>query len=205
MGIKTDSVKADEAAKTISRLKDEMKALKTKMSGMADTITSQKRKIGLLTGQLKEKSNKLTECTQEGKATRTKMAAGEGALMGEIARNKKTILAEKDRWLKMGNQIAKNQITIKKSERLMNRQVLKKRSCQQALFTVKRSVEKWKTKFETLQMAHTTTTQRLRDTRGKMELTVDRLKDAKIKTNGCKEAMTRMKTYTNDQSAADGN
>merc|ERR1711998_180382 len=59
-------------------------------------------------------------------------------------------------------------------------------------------LEKSKTKLETLQMAHTTTTERYRDVSSQKELCEDRMKDAKVKELGCEEAMNRMKTYNAD-------
>merc|ERR1711988_823548 len=90
-------------------------------------------------------------------------------------------------------------IKLKQLDRKLNRKVVKNRELGQTLYNTKREVEKYKTKLETLSMAHTTTTQRYRTVSSKLELCRDRIKDAKIKANGCQEAMRRLKTYTNDQ------
>merc|ERR1712138_175951 len=65
--------------------------------------------------------------------------------------------------------------------------------------TAKREIDKYKSKFETTQMAHTTVTEQYRNCNSKLELSMDRMKDAKVKFQGCEEAMRRMKTYNADQ------
>jgi hypothetical protein len=197
--IKTDAVKMEDKDREIQRLKDKIKVMTTKLAGAQALIKSKTRKKKITDGKLKFKSTKLVEASQELKSLKTKMSAGEGALMGEIQRNKKTINREKDRGDVLGNKLAKGKLSHKKTIRKLNRCTLKKRELGQALYNSKRDVAKWTTKFETLTMAHTTVTQRLRDTRSKYELCGDRIREAKIKANGCQEAMNRLKTYTNDQ------
>jgi len=162
-------------------------------------IKAKDREKSLCTQKQKHNSAALAETKSKLKSVMSKMSAGEGALMGEIEQNKKVIRSEKDRAVVMGNDISKQKFQIKKAERKLNRKVVKNRELGQSLYNTKRELEKWKTKYDTLSMAHTTTTQRYRDATGKLELCRDRIKDAKIKANGCQEALTRLKTYTNDQ------
>merc|ERR1712054_459998 len=123
---------------------------------------------------------------------------GEGALMAEIESLKKAFNAEKDQNVLVGGQLSKCRMDHKKLENEHNAVQLKLRETGQELFVAKRDVEKEKVKLSTLEMAHSTTTERYRDVSSKKELCEDRMKDSKIKEQGCEEAMRRMKTYNAD-------
>merc|ERR1712118_351179 len=152
-----------------------------------------------MTRKYRDSAKRVVSLKSRVKSIMSKMSAGEGALMGEIERNKKTIRAEKEQGVVIGNQLRKSRLTNKKTERTLNRKVVKNRELGQQLYNTKRELDKWKSKYETLSQAHTTTTQRYRDTSSKLELCRDRIRDAKVKAQGCQEAMRRLKTYTSDQ------
>jgi len=197
--MKMDAIKMDDKNKEISRLKAKLKMMSTELEGAKAMIKAKEREKTLCKSKLKHESGAHTSLKIKMKSLRTKMSAGEGALMGELERTKKTLGEEKDRVTVLGNDLRKCRLNIKKVDRKYNRKVVKNRELGQTLYNTKRELEKFKTKLETLSMAHTTTTQRYRTVSSKLELCRDRIKDAKIKANGCQEAMRRLKTYTNDQ------
>lgn len=127
------------------------------------------------------------------------MSAGEGALMEEIDQLKKSRDESQEQNTLVGNELSKCRLEHKKSEREKGDTEVKLRETGQNLYNAKRETEKYKTKYDTLEMAHTTTTERYRDVSSKEELCGDRLREAKIKHSGCENAMERMKVTYNDQ------
>jgi len=197
--MKGDEIKISDQKKLIQRLQAQLKLTRGKLSTAKQVIKGKNRQIMLLTRKTKGLSVRTASQKSKIKNIETKMSAGEGALMGEIERNKKTIRAEKEQGVVIGNQLRKSRLTNKKTERTLGRKVVKNRELGQQLYNTKRALDKWKSKYETLKQAHGTTVQRYRDTTSKLELCRDRIRDAKIKAQGCQEAMRRLKTYTGDQ------
>merc|ERR1711990_566365 len=176
-----------------------IKGLQTGLDLANENIKAKDEKLKVGAEKQEETDKQLTEKISTIKMIKSKMSAGEGALMAEIESLKKAFNAEKDQNVLVGGQLSKCRMDHKKLENEHNAVQLKLRETGQELFVAKRDVEKEKVKLSTLEMAHTTTTERYRDVSSKKELCEDRMKDAKIKHQGCEEAMRRMKTYNSDQ------
>merc|ERR1712139_241935 len=141
----------------------------------------------------------LEKTREELKMIKSKLSASQGALMDEIEGLKKALNTEKDQNVQIGNQLRKSRLKVKNEEREHNANKVKLRETAQSLYNEKREVEKFKTKLETLQMAHTTTTERFRNCESKREVAQDKLRDVKIQKLGCDEASRRMKQTYSDQ------
>jgi len=196
--LKANGVKINDQETTITRLKTKIKELQGQLSGAKAVIKSNKRTMLLCSRKKASQKAQITEMTNKLKTMKDHMGASEGALMGEIARNKKTIRAEKERSTVLGNSLAKRGLTLKKQERKLNRKIVKTRELGGSVYHCKRSLDTMKAKYTRIKQLHGTSQQRLRDTRSKLALCQDRINDAKVKSQGCKEALRRMKTYTAD-------
>merc|ERR1711904_174326 len=101
----------------MGRLKQKIKLMEQKLAGKKAVIKAKSRQIMLCTRKVKGLTTSVTSKKNKIKTIETKMSAGEGALMGEIERNKKTIRQEKDQGVVIGNQLRKSRLTNKKTER----------------------------------------------------------------------------------------
>merc|ERR1712070_464968 len=168
----------------IERLKQQVAEMKSNLEQKAEALKAKEEELKVNNEKLKETQNKLLEKTNKVKMMVSKMSAGEGALMAEIEGLKKSFDGEKEQNVVVGNHLAKCRANHKETERELNAKTVKLREVGQQLYTAKRDVEKEKTKFDTLTMAHATTTERYRDVSSKRELCEDRMKDAKVKFQG---------------------
>lgn len=193
------TVKMNEGERKISRLERDLQAQKRDFATLQEAVKSKAEDASSVTAkydvckknfvQTKSKLNDLT----------SKLSAGEGALMAEIETLKTAKDQETERLGVSKNQIRKCHNDMSKDKRDLTANIVKLRECGQEVFNTKREVDKYKSRFDTLQMAHTSTTEQYRNTHSKLELCGDRMRDAKIKEKGCEEAMRRMKTYNSDQ------
>merc|ERR1711988_1388341 len=107
MKMKSDGFKMDDQAKVIARLKQKLKLTEQKLAAEKAVVKAKSREIMLCTRKVKGLSSSVASKKSRSKTIETKMSAGEGALMGEIERNKKTIRQEKDHGIVLGNSLRK--------------------------------------------------------------------------------------------------
>lgn len=209
-----------EAINAKNTAQEKQKISEVKLSDARDKITklekdlqTQKRDYAALQEQYKGKSDdftaqtaRFTQCKRSFVETKSKLntvmaklSAGEGALMAEIETLKSARDNEISRNEVQKNTIRKLNLDVSKTKSDLTAQIVKLRECGQETFNAKRDIDKYKSRFDTLEMAHTSTTEQYRSTHNKLELCSDRMKDAKVKEQGCEEAMRRMKTYNADQ------
>jgi hypothetical protein len=198
MKAKTLQLKQMELESKLEQREQTIKGLQTGLDLANEKIKAQEEKIKVQGEQLEEARKTITEKTNKIKMIMSKMSAGEGALMAEIESTKKAFNNEKDQNVLIGGQLSKCRLDHKKTDSELGTTKIKLRETGQELFIAKRDVEKEKVKFDSLTMAHTTTTERYRDVSSKKELCEDRMKDAKIKHQGCEDAMKRVKVYSDD-------
>jgi chromosome segregation ATPase len=197
--MKVVQVKLDDTKVVVTRKDEEIKKLKSDIKQLQET------------GKLKDESQKATDeklkrtnmdygkCQNKFKLTMAKLSSGEGALMAEIDTLKTGADQDASTIGQLKQTIAKLRMDETKITREMNAQTVKLREAQQQVFGAKAEAEKYKVRFDTLETAHSTVTERYRNANSKLELCSDRTKDAKIKFQGCEEAMRRMKAYNTDQ------
>lgn len=198
MQVKTQDIKIKEKESDHQRVSTQLQETTSKLEVNQESLKAKEEELKVTTSKLHEATASIQEKDGKIKMIMSKMSAGEGALMAEIENLKKGLSNEQDQLAQVSNHLSKCRQETKKVEGELSTKVVKLRETGQELYTTKRDLEKEKTKFETLQMAHTTTTERYRDVSSKKELCEDRMKDSKIKEQGCEEAMRRMKTYNAD-------
>lgn len=192
-------VKLDEKSSQLNRKNNEIPLLNNDKKQMEETMKAKDEVFAVTSQKLKAEQIKATKCDNKYKMTMAKLSSGEGALMAEIETLKSGADNDAHTIVQMKAAASKMLLDNTKVEREKNQQTMKLRETSEELFGAKRDTEKYKVKYDTLESAHTTTTERYRNCHNKLELCSDRTKDAKIKEQGCEEAMRRMKTYNTDQ------
>merc|ERR1712196_110971 len=202
----TAKEKIDDLETKKTKLEMKSKDCHAREASLRKELAAAKEKAKLLAVKLGEKDSALSRTKDDLQTTKRNLAAvtenlkaGEGALMAEISSLKKSRDSEMERVTVVSSNLQKCHVKVSKVRRDLNGKIVKLRETGQKLFTAKREIDKYKSKFETTQMAHTTVTEQYRNCNSKLELSMDRMKDAKVKFQGCEEAMRRMKTYNADQ------
>jgi len=196
--VKTQEIELEEANRNIESLKTQLQSSRASENLKDEDLKAKTSEVGIVKARHAETKKQLLTEQNALKFLKAKAAGGEGALMAELETVKKSFDAEKDQNVIIGNQLTKCRQDVKKVEGENNNNIVKLRETGQQLFVSQRDAEKSKVKFDTLQMAHTTTSERYRAVSSKKELCEDRLRDANIKEKGCANAMTLMKTYAAD-------
>merc|ERR1712196_32078 len=193
------AVKLGEKDSALSRTKDDLQTTKRNLAAVTENLKAKEEVLKVSEQKLSESRKATMKATNKVKMIMAKLSAGEGALMAEISSLKKSRDSEMERVTIVSNNLQKCHVKVSKVRRDLNAKIVKLRETGQKFFTAKREIDKYKSKFETTQMAHTTVTEQYRNCNSKLELSMDRMKDAKVKFQGCEEAMRRMKTYNADQ------
>merc|ERR1712185_276905 len=193
------AVKLGEKDSALSRTKDDLETTKRNLAAVTENLKAKEEVLKVSEQKLSESRKATMKATNKVKMIMAKLSAGEGALMAEISSLKKSRDSEMERVTLVSSNLQKCHVKVSKVRRDLNGKIVKLRETGQKLFTAKREIDKYKSKFETTQMAHTTVTEQYRNCNSKLELSMDRMKDAKVKFQGCEEAMRRMKTYNADQ------
>merc|ERR1712057_31059 len=193
------AVKLDAKDSALSRTKDDLQTTKRNLAAVTENLKAKEEVLKVSEQKLSESRKATMKATNKVKMIMAKLSAGEGALMAEISSLKKSRDSEMERVTIVSNNLQKCHVKVSKVRRDLNGKIVKLRETGQKFFTAKREIDKYKSKFETTQMAHTTVTEQYRNCNSKLELSMDRMKDAKVKFQGCEEAMRRMKTYNADQ------
>jgi len=184
--------KLSEKTRDIEKLKREIKELQETIKGKDEVFaaTDEKRKTA---------AADLMKCRNKYKMTMAKLSSGEGALMAEIETLKSAADKDATTVQELKRQAGKVSLDLLAADREKNAASIKYREAAQELHAAKQDSEKYKVKFDTLETAHSTVTERYRNANSKLELCSDRTRDSNIKFQGCEEAMRRMKTYNADQ------
>lgn len=196
---KTEELKVREKENDVDRLTQQLKATQGSLETTQEALKEKEAELKTQGERLHQTKEELLAKNNKIKMIMSKMSAGEGALMSEIETLKKSLDEEKDQTLKISRDISVCRSKHKDTQKELASEQVKLRETAQNLYSTKRDLEKETTKYETLQMAHQTTTERYRDVSNAKELCQDRMKDAKVKALGCEESMTRMKTYHADE------
>jgi len=193
------AVKLDEKTSALGRANNDLQTNKRNLDAVTENLKAKEEILKVSEQKLSDARKATMKAHNKVKMIMAKLSAGEGALMAEIESLKKSRDSEMERVTIVGNNLQKCHAEAAKTRRDLNGKIVKLRETGQRLFTAKRDIDKYKSKYETTQMAHTTVTEQYRNCNSKMELSMDRMKDAKVKSQGCEEAMRRMKTYNADQ------
>merc|ERR1719409_208396 len=197
--MKVVQVKLDDTKVVVTRKDEEIKKLKSDIKQLQETGKLKDESQKATDEKLKRTSMDYGKCQNKFKLTMAKLSSGEGALMAEIDTLKTGADQDASTIAQLKQTIAKLRMDETKLTREMNAQTVKLREAQQQVFGAKAEAEKYKVRFDTLETAHSTVTERYRNANSKLELCSDRTKDAKIKFQGCEEAMPRMNAYNTDQ------
>jgi len=192
-------VKLDEKENTLNRKDAEIRRLKQELQDLQTVMKTKEEILTTTTQKLNAGVTAIAKCENKYKMTMAKLSSGEGALMAEIETLKLAADQSTEEIAALKNTANKQRMENMKTQREKNAATVKYREAAQELFSAKRDTEKYKVKFDTLTSAHNTVTERYRSANSRLELCSDRTKDAKIKAQGCEEAMRRMKTYNTDQ------
>merc|ERR1719326_2641446 len=183
------AVKLGEKDSALSRTKDDLETTKRNLAAVTENLKAKEEVLKVSEQKLSESRKATMKATNKVKMIMAKLSAGEGALMAEISSLKKSRDSEMERVTLVSSNLQKCHVKVSKVRRDLNGKIVKLRETGQKLFTAKREIDKYKSKFETTQMAHTTVTEQYRNCNSKLELSMDRMKDAKVKFQGCEEAM----------------
>merc|ERR1711959_805690 len=182
----------------IQRLKMEIRKLKAELGGTKTALRNKTRQAMLCSKKLAETQNTVTKKKSKIKTIKSPMSAGQGALMGEIERNKKRIHSEVERATVLGNSLGKKNLDYKKEVRRLNRYIVKSRMLGTKVYQMKRLNDGIKAKLRRLTAVKNSQSERYVSVKAGLKLCQGRVNDAKVKAQACSEAMRRMKTYTGD-------
>merc|ERR1712196_419496 len=172
------AVKLGEKDSALSRTKDDLETTKRNLAAVTENLKAKEEVLKVSEQKLSESRKATMKATNKVKM-----------IMAKLSSLKKSRDSEMERVTLVSSNLQKCHVKVSKVRRDLNGKIVKLRETGQKLFTAKREIDKYKSKFETTQMAHTTVTEQYRNCNSKLELSMDRMKDAKVKFQGCEEAL----------------
>jgi len=198
--IKTGEIQATEQSNEISRLKTDndlkqssLDALKKKL----DDAEGKNVKLGL---EIKSANTELVSGKSQLMDMKSKMSAGEGAMMGEIERLKKELENAKTKHTELGNEMAKTTLQVTNLGEKYNDEKMRGTEMKENVASVTRSLDTCRSEKEHASIDLASLTNRFNDAKLSNELTLEKFKNLKIEEAGCRNALDRLKTYTTDDS-----